>query len=452
MNNQINKNDALPVIYPRGTHTLRAHMVDYDARKVIGRLVHHGYRAHVVGGGVRDLLLGKQPKDFDLATDASPKEIRKLFRNSRIIGRRFQLVHVFFGPGKNIEVATFRANAPLVDPEAEIEEEHSFEEDNTFGTEETDALRRDLTINGLFFDATSEEIIDYVGGMEDLRNRIVRVIGSPTVRFEEDPVRLLRVVRHAARSGFQIEPETHNALLTCGQLLRNASQVRIFEELRKDIGSGDLLSFLRLLKVTELLPNVIPDIEPDGLAETSPLAETLARFDVTAQGSQTPSSAVFFAILARFCPVTVLETKDGNKIDLQFATQESLVNHIQTLFPLLAVPRREREKVEQILQLWLALYKDQEVPLSPRAVQGISQEFADFCKLLPAGPRDKEIFQGFRAALVRRPHTINTGPSDSEDQSRRPRRRRRRGVRNQDQEAEDQPEDTPLAVNVSNTR
>src|SRR5215213_11436484 len=202
-----------PRILPRPEHTLSRKAIDADALKVLYRLKNHGYIAYLVGGGVRDLLLGRRPKDFDIATDAHPYQIKKLFRNCWIIGRRFRLAHVKFG-SKVIEVATFRRQVapgeevvqdgvPAPDPTTP-EGEHLIHRDNTFGTPEEDAFRRDFTINALFYDIATFSIIDYVDGLDDLHAGIVRSIGDPEVRFKEDPVRMLRAVAFAARLNFTI--------------------------------------------------------------------------------------------------------------------------------------------------------------------------------------------------------------------------------------------------------
>ncbi len=188
-----------PKIIPRPEHPISRADIDVEVLKVLYRLHHNGYRAYLVGGSVRDLWLGKKPKDFDIATDAHPQEIRRLFRNSRIIGRRFRLVQVFFKGGKVVEVSTFRSRSEF-EGEGDI-----LAPNNTFGTPAEDAQRRDLTINGLFYDISDFSLLDYVGGMEDLENKIIRVIGPPEVRFRRDPVRMLRVLRHAARTGFTID-------------------------------------------------------------------------------------------------------------------------------------------------------------------------------------------------------------------------------------------------------
>src|SRR5499425_1832982 len=210
-----------PRIIPRDEHVVSRRDMDPDALRVLYRLRQFEHTAYLVGGSVRDLLIGRRPKDFDIGTSAHPYQVKKLFRNCWIIGRRFRLAHVKFGP-KVIEVATFRRQVapgeeivqdgvPAPDPSTP-EGEHLIHHDNTFGTPDEDAFRRDFTINALAYDIATFSIIDYVGGLEDLQARIVRSIGDPKVRLREDPVRMLRAVALAARLDFAIDPPTLEAI------------------------------------------------------------------------------------------------------------------------------------------------------------------------------------------------------------------------------------------------
>ena len=184
--------------------------LDPDAVKVVRRLRRAGFTAYLVGGCVRDLLLGMRPKDFDVATSAHPNQVKETFRNSRLIGRRFRLAHVFFRGGKIIEVSTFR-KSPL-DELTDLPQDLLIRHDNVFGTEEEDARRRDFTINALFYEVDAARVVDHVGGKTDLAARLVHTIGKPDVRMREDPVRILRAIRFAAKCGLRIEPETFAAM------------------------------------------------------------------------------------------------------------------------------------------------------------------------------------------------------------------------------------------------
>jgi poly(A) polymerase len=238
-----------PLVVPRDQHGLSRRDVDSDALKVLYRLKDAGFKAYIVGGGVRDLLLGRRPKDFDIGTDAHPYQIKKLFRNCFIIGRRFRLAHIRFGT-KVIEVATFRRQVSAeesADAEAAArsgeaphhdEHDHLIHRDNTFGTAEEDAFRRDFTLNALFYDIATFSIIDYVGGLEDLHARLIRCIGDPVVRFREDPVRMQRAVSFAARLDFTIDQPVLDAIARERHELARAAPARLAEEYYKILRSG----------------------------------------------------------------------------------------------------------------------------------------------------------------------------------------------------------------------
>ena len=253
-------------------------LIDPDADKVVRRLARHGFQAYLVGGCVRDLLLSRTPKDFDVATSATPKEIRQLFRNCRIIGRRFRLAHIFFGP-KIIETSTFRAN-PREGDDASDADELLIRRDNVFGSDTEDARRRDFTINGLFYDVEAERVIDHVGGMADLERRVVRTIGDPDIRFREDPVRMLRAVKFAARLDFTIEPVTLAALIRHRGEIAKCAQPRVLEELYRLLRGGAAQRSMALLIETGLASNLSPQLakllgRPPG-GQLGPPPETIA--------------------------------------------------------------------------------------------------------------------------------------------------------------------------------
>ncbi len=241
------------ILIPHQDHQLDIRAIHPHALDIIYTLADAGFKAYIVGGGIRDVLSGLKPKDFDIATDATPEEVRRLFRNSRIIGRRFRLIHIYFGR-EIIEVATFRAGHTEAHHEshAASSKEGMIVRDNVFGTIEEDALRRDFTINALYYDPATQNLLDYVGGYADLRTRTLRLIGSPTQRYREDPVRLLRAARFAAK-GFQIEKETAKHMRSLAPLLANVSPARLFEEMRKLFLTGHALESLHLLSEYHLL-------------------------------------------------------------------------------------------------------------------------------------------------------------------------------------------------------
>jgi len=251
----------VPVIIPRPEHNVSRAQISKNALKVLYRLKDAGYAAFIVGGGVRDLLLGREPKDFDVATDAHPDEVRRLFRNCRLIGRRFRLAHVHFGRDI-IEVATFRAA-----PEDERGTDHATTDegrilrDNVYGDIDEDVWRRDFTANALYYNIADFSIWDYVGGVEDVRHGTMRLIGDPEARYREDPVRMLRAVRFAAKLGFRIEPATEKPLFELGELLAVMPSARLFDECQKLFLSGHAVQSYELLRHYGLFRHLFPSAD-----------------------------------------------------------------------------------------------------------------------------------------------------------------------------------------------
>lgn len=221
---------ADPVVLPRSEHSISRQQIDQNTLKVLYRLHRHGYLAYLVGGSVRDLLLGRTPKDFDVGTDATPSQVKKLFRNCFLVGRRFRLAHICFSRREVIEVATFRRQ-PGPEELPDDPAEHFLTVQNQFGTPREDAFRRDFTINALFYNIADFSIIDHVGGLEDLAARRLRVIGDPVVRYQEDPVRMLRTLEFRARLDFTIDPPALAGIGTCAALISEAAPARVREEI-----------------------------------------------------------------------------------------------------------------------------------------------------------------------------------------------------------------------------
>ncbi|MGE0452161.1 MAG: polynucleotide adenylyltransferase PcnB [Vicinamibacteria bacterium] len=263
---------AAPKVLTRDGHNVSRKNIDPDALKVLYRLKNHDFLAYLVGGGVRDLLLGRQPKDFDIGTDAHPQQVKKLFRNCFIIGRRFRLCHVRFGR-KVVEVSTFRRQA---EPEVG---DTLIRRDNTFGTPEEDAFRRDFTVNALFYDISNFSVIDYVGGLPDLDARVIRAIGDPDVRLREDPVRMLRAVALAARLDFTIDPHTLEAIRALRGEIVKSSPARMIEEFYKILRQGRARRTFELLHETGLLPYLMPEADEDLARGGGRLLGSLARLD-----------------------------------------------------------------------------------------------------------------------------------------------------------------------------
>jgi len=254
---RVTHKDARPVIYGRDKHTIEREHISRCARRTCEELQRAGYLAFVVGGAVRDLLLGRRPKDFDIATSATPEEVRSVFRRSRIIGRRFQIVHVLCG-ADTVEVSTFRAHFAREPDEENTDEHGRMLSDNVFGTQAEDAMRRDFTVNALFYDPVNEEVWDYVHGLKDLKARSLVMIGDPAMRYREDPVRLLRAARLSAKLGLEIDARTAEPIRSLRHLLKNVPQARLFEEILKLLLSGNAVDCIRVLRELDLHHGLLP--------------------------------------------------------------------------------------------------------------------------------------------------------------------------------------------------
>ena len=276
-------------------HKIERRRVSQNAIKVCEVLQQHGYQAYVVGGAVRDLLIGLEPKDFDVATNATPEQIQPLFRRARIIGRRFRLVHVVFGR-EIIETSTFRAPAS----EEQLTDDHGrILRDNVFGTQQEDAERRDLTINALYYDPVSQEVLDFHHGVRDLQNRVVRMIGDAARRYREDPVRMLRAVRFAIKLDGTIDRQTRAPIAEHGHLLDNVPGARLFDEMLKLLTCGDAMQCLQQLRSHGVHRGVLPLVdlildEPEG----QPFVKiALERTDARVRAGKTVSPSFLFAAL-----------------------------------------------------------------------------------------------------------------------------------------------------------
>ncbi|MFT3913850.1 MAG: polynucleotide adenylyltransferase PcnB [Anaeromyxobacteraceae bacterium] len=291
--------------------------LDQDALKVIVRLRHMRHQAYLVGGCVRDLLLHKTPKDFDVATDAHPGEVRAIFRNCRLIGRRFRLAHVYFRGGKVIEVATFRKNPVDVGDDVPEGSDLLITRDNVFGTAEEDAVRRDFTVNGLFYDVLTGEVIDYVGGRQDLEDHRISTIGDPEIRMREDPVRALRAIRFAARLGFTIAPDTFAAMRRHAGELARCAPARVLEEIFKILRCGGSARAFELMRACGALAVILPALGAafDGWDDAKRRAffAHLAALDRKVRAGEDLSEAVLLGTLLVHLPVD--ETGDRPEAD-----------------------------------------------------------------------------------------------------------------------------------------
>jgi poly(A) polymerase len=356
-----------PRVVARADHSVSRRDIDPDALKVLYRLQKANNLAYLVGGSVRDLLIGRTPKDFDVGTDATPATIRRLFRNSRTIGRRFPIVHVYFHGGKVVEVSTFRKNAPNG-------EAGPLARDENWGTPEEDAWRRDLTINGLFYDIDTFSVIDYVGGLEDLQRGVVRTIGDPYVRFREDPVRMIRAIRHAARIGFQIEPRTWEATRELTGLIASCAPARVLEEFLRELRGGAAAASIKLMSRSGLLEVLAPPLDdyvahieahdPEEVELFWRRLEILDRF----AAEEPLGDAVALAVVAGAVVMEEVNEAengaDGQRPDIGRVVRDTLIPTLREL----GVPRRILEKCFHIFLAGRRLRRAADGGRIPRAL------------------------------------------------------------------------------------
>jgi poly(A) polymerase len=349
-----------PRIIPRADHPISRQQISPNALKVLYRLRSSGFIAWLVGGCVRDILLGRHPKDFDIVTDATPGQVKRLFRNCRIIGRRFRLAHLHFGD-ELIEVATFRSQGLDEEDSHQLGEDqhgrtpqHLKDEDgmvlrdNVFGTPEEDALRRDFTINALAYDINDFSIVDYVGGMEDLEQRLVRTIGDPVKRFREDPVRMIRAVRFAATLGFAYDHAVRQAMVEEAERISQAAPARLFEEIQKLFLLGAALPVCRQLQETGLFSHLFPALA-EWLADHGDndrrLAAALAWVDRLVAAGQRPSLPLFLALL--FGELVSDRVGGGHRAELDEAVAALLTETVERV----RIPHRYAILMREILAL-----------------------------------------------------------------------------------------------------
>ena len=430
-----------PTVIPRADHPISRSLIDPDALKVLQRLRHNDHVAYLVGGSVRDLLLGRRPKDFDIGTSAQPQEVKKLFRNCWIIGRRFRLAHVKFGT-KTIEVATFRrqlsdeevaeqsAAAVQAAQDAEIAEAqepgrrdrdkpHLHFRDNTFGTPEQDAFRRDFTVNAMFYDIATFSIIDFTG-LEDVKARVIRCIGDPDVRFEEDPVRMLRAIVLAARLDFIVDPPVVDAIRRHAGLIAKASPARLLDEFYKILRSGASERAFDQLAEVGLLEHLAPELLRDRGQALWPYAAALDKYRHRFEAMpESLTNAILLGTLllplgftAGRRPRHFEEGEEPEKVPLVTLGRMQL-------------PRRDVERLRQVLSLQRRLVDLEASPRAKRALmhRGPFQEGLTWLEIHGQSPDVLEHWKGFYEGTVVPQET----PTDVRPEGRR--RRRRRGRR-----------------------
>ena len=283
-------------IIPQKQHQIPKDAICKNALKVLVRLNEAGYEAYLVGGSVRDLLLGKKPKDFDVATNAKPEEVKRLFRNCRLIGRRFRLAHILYGRDV-IEVATFRGpHEGKQSHQADKNNEGRITRDNVFGSLEEDAIRRDFTVNALYYSIKDESIIDFTGGMNDLKHKVLRMIGDVETRYREDPVRMLRAVRFAAKLDFSIEKRAHAVIFEMANLLENIPLARLFDETIKLFQGGYGLKCFHLLREYQLFQLLLPLTENNINQSSAMIEQALKNTDERVAIGKSVNPAFFLSV------------------------------------------------------------------------------------------------------------------------------------------------------------
>jgi len=410
-------------VVERAGHSISRSRIPENVLKVLYRLHRSGYRAYLCGGSVRDLLMDRLPKDFDIATDAHPSEIRRLFRNSRIIGRRFRLVHIIF-QDMIVEVSTFRR-----EPEGRPEgEDLLVTDDNTFGSPVQDARRRDFTINGLFYNIADFSVLDFVGGLGDLEQKLIRVIGDPDLRFREDPVRMMRAVEFAARLEFDIESETYDSIVRHRTEILKASAPRVAEEVLELLRRGWSRHSMELLLETGLLEPLVPEMSQmlqKGRAEY--WWKMLEVLDRTVQASRGISDAVLLSVVVLPYVMQQIEAEEkrrGGRLRLGEVLM-FIRELVQPVHQRMALPAGVRHGVEQAMEsLWRLL----EPPVDRRSQWRFvfRENFADALALLElfalSSGNHVETYKQWRLFAQK---AKKAEPGD-EPQRPRPRRRRRR--------------------------
>mgnify|MGYP006280043653 CR=1 FL=1 len=339
----LNRKPAGCRVYPRAEHNISRSLVNPSALRVLYRLRERGYQAYLVGGCVRDLLLGREPKDFDVVTDAHPEEVRDIFRNCRLVGRRFRLAHVHFGDDV-VEVATFRSLSSEEESDDRVVENGRIIRDNAYGSIEEDAFRRDFTVNALYYNIADFSVVDYVGGMEDHKAGLLRLIGSPEQRYREDPVRMLRAVRFAVKLGFTIHPDCQAPIPKLSHLLRDISAHRLYEEVLKLFFSGYALQTFEQLRQHYLFGMLFQQTEAclgqeDQNYPLTFLARALEKTDQRIQEDKTAAPYFLFAALlwepVRFRAKARVAGGQEEIMAFQEAASEVLTRQIRRI----AIPR-----------------------------------------------------------------------------------------------------------------
>jgi len=416
---------------PRDQHSISRKDISPNALRVLYRLREGGHEAYLVGGAVRDLLVGGSPKDFDIATGATPEEVKALFRNCRLIGRRFRLAHVVFGR-EIIEVATFRANSDDGSGDRQTHEDGRLLRDNVYGTVDDDAGRRDFTANALYYTIEDFSVRDYVGGFEDVQNRVLRLIGDPETRYREDPVRMLRAARLSAKLGFSIEPATAAPIRGLAPLLSEAAPARLFEECLKLFLAGHAVASFEALERHGLLDVLLPEAAAAVKANRSGalravVVEGLRGTDARVAADEPVSPAFLFALLLwpAYCrTLMALQAQDMPAAEAQRrAADRVTVHELATI----AVPRRFSIPMQEIWLLQSRFGLRQRKRVMRMLAHPRFRAAFDFLQVRQAGSDEHaEDIAFWREAQLDPDMAIAHSPQDGDGDASAPRRRRRR--------------------------
>lgn len=342
-------------VIPRAKHSISKADVSANALKVLNRLISNGFQAYLVGGSVRDLLLHKSPKDFDVATNATPNEVRNLFKNGRIIGRRFKLVHILF-QREIIEVATFRGN-DNVDSSQQTNERGMIIRDNVYGSLDDDAWRRDFTINSLYYNIDDSSIIDFTGGVQDVHQKIVKIIGDPVIRYTEDPVRMLRAIRFCAKLHFTLSPETEDALPKTNHLITHVSNSRLFDEMTKLYQCGEAETVQNMLIKYGIFDHLFPltfSLFDSNYPIKALLGIALENTDTRIRENKPVTPAFLFAILLWFPMIEKAKQLQESGLDPLPAIEKAMSLIIMEQNKIICIPKRYSQVIREI---WLLQYR-----------------------------------------------------------------------------------------------
>lgn len=414
-----------PIVIKRPDHNVSRQNISSAAVKVLYRLKDEGYTAYLAGGGVRDLLLKRNPKDFDVATNATPEQIRRMFKNCRIVGRRFRLAHILFR-GEIIETSTFRAPVPD-DGDETVYGDNTFKtgndgmvmRDNIFGTPEEDALRRDFTINALFYNIADFSIIDFAGGLDDLKAKIIRVIGDPDKRFAEDPVRMIRAARFAGTLGFEIEEKALNSICTNNDLLASASPSRMYEEVQKLFFCGHAKEVFNWLEKTDLLHPMFHDFShwiDENKNRQKWVFKTLKQMDRWRKADLRVHPALLFALVFGEYHEFLINKLIETGITPHDAARQAVHEHLKGMCSNVRVPKTVIYQVSDIMSNQLRFQKNKgRKPQRFMQSRGFLDAFLYFKISSKAHNRDAELLDFWNDLRNKKNTSKQTEKSDDSD-------------------------------------